>query len=272
MNDDALERGEEAPIYQPAKLLRCQPPEVRLDFGRKVYITVMMLLAVGSAVASPWVFRWNGMAAARFFFFHPWVPQVLCVVAVTMQIVHFGVVWSILGPLLSEAGFTKRYMWLLRTPPYSMLYLLLYSILCGVIAGWTCVAYTKNSALVVAGIGCAVVVLITLVAVLIPLDLAELAGTFKTIMVVRSMFIFGFILKFIHVSDFFWMMFIGAWVFLLGFILATETQLIFGTARPRQQKVEYTIDMYAFAAFHLVHIIIFFLLCLLHELAVPWFI
>jgi len=247
-------------IVQRAEV-RGQPPSVRRDFVYKVFFVVVLQMLATFAVASPLVFR--VISVFRFFYAScHCAGQVFTfafILAMVMQFVHFGYAIG-----FWQTG-RRRYMWLLNSSPWNFLWLLLYSVLTGVVLGFASVEVTGHMLIILGVALVGLIVVLSAYAMWTSRDWSVLQiGQVASILLLLNIGCGIF-----HVGgDTFHRVLCGCWAVLFQFLMIQQTQLIFGTARPKVQAIEYTIDMYAFAAFHLYHTYVntfFFMLHIFHR-------
>mmetsp|Transcript_64593 Transcript_64593/g.138427 ORF Transcript_64593/g.138427 Transcript_64593/m.138427 type:complete len:294 (-) Transcript_64593:67-948(-) len=254
---EAIEEGEgEGEDLQPllkAALVRGQPPEIRRDFGWKVYGIVVMLISLCWATTAPFVFRVNGI---EHFLERSPVFMMFCWIVLFLQIFLQLAVSGICGVCLRVPVAVKGYIWLLQTSPWNIIYLFVHALVMGCILGQTSICFTGLSMLYIFLGVCFMLVWLTVYSFMTSRDYSSVQWYIATsIELLLSAFV---ILWFVKHSYLVFRVWNGILASLLGAVVIMTTQLIFSTARRNPQTLEYTIDMYAFAAFELYQQFFFF--------------
>lgn len=260
MNEPDLELpGETSPILQQSVMVLGQPPEVRWDFGRKVYSIVAFLVISTLVVAAPGALHdpW----AARLLERYPWIFWVSLHIYVWAQILHFGVV-GVFTPCFRHPRLVRGYLRMLRTCPWNAAYLALIAAAGGIILGAACLSTTERQALLTFLVAAAVLVVLTLFAMATPVDFSKFHAVLEP--VVRVLLLVTVASRFVRVPATYGRILCGVWASVLGSTVVLQTQLVFGSARRQVQKCEYTLDMHTFVAFllHCASIMLFLMLLL----------
>lgn len=241
-----VERAESEPIIAPPCRSKNLPPQIRVAFISKVYGLVMYMLMITFAVASPFVFR--PMETKLFFMQHQSLGILTSAVFVCLYAINFCVMGSM---LCGNGGFMNMYMNMFRTFPQNYIFLTVVSAAFGVMSGFVAAQYTATSVLLVFGLAAVLVAGLTCYAVYTEADttgmrmyaFALILGLMST-----SLLLMFFPGPFMHkvVAGF------GSIAF--AFLIVHDTQLIFGEsaiAPGKSRRLEFTVDMYAFAAYQL---------------------
>lgn len=143
---------------------------------------------------------------------------------------------------------------MMKTSPWNYLYLMTFSACFGVMVGFLCAQYTVQSVLLIFVLTFVLIVALTIYAVKTK---ADFTGCGAYIMVALLGFIMLFLVyTFFPGSVVLAKIVAGAGAMLFGFLIVYDTQQIFGSASATSfgggnREVEYTLDMYAFAAWNL---------------------
>merc|ERR1719420_2875230 len=142
-----------------------------------------------------------------------------------------------------------KYLWMFRTVPWNFLYCLVYAATFGVLVGFILTIYTAESVVAVFLLTAVIIVGLTIWAVWTETDFTGMGGY----VVVACLGLLGLALigMFFPTGSLFHKIVAGIGAIIFGFIIVYDTQLIFGSAATEDRQFEFTLDMYAFAAFHL---------------------
>merc|ERR1719408_113629 len=146
-------------------------------------------------------------------------------------------------------GCMKAYIRMFVTVPFNFLYLFTYATFMGAVLGMILLNYQAGSVVFVFCL-CAVIILaLTVYAVYTKSDFTGM-GAYILVAIMGLMCI-AFMGMFIPYGSVGQRIIGGIGATIMGWIIVYDTQLIFGSASGGARKYEYTIDMYAFAAFEL---------------------
>ena len=224
------------------------PPEIRLGFVKKVYGILGMMLVLTFGVSSPFVFAKD--ATLEFFQNHVWILYI--VAAVVLAQIVFDVAMSC-QMCCGGTSLVQTYFRMMKTPPWNYLYLATFSLCFGVLVGFICSRFKVESVVLVFALTAVLILALTIYAVRTQ---ADFTGCGAYIMVL----ILGLIMLILVYSLFPGSVVIskiiaGLGAMLFGFIIVYDTQQIFGSASANfgggKRDIEYTLDMYAFAAWNL---------------------
>jgi len=225
------------------------PPEVRLNFVKKVYSIMAAMLCVSFSVATPFVFR--KVPTLIWMSEHQWVTVTvnLFVLANILLNIAIRFEWCIGGSTVRTA-----YINMFKRTPWNYMYLTTYALCFGVCIGYICAQYEVTSVVFAFAMTAGIMLCLTIYAVYTKTDFT---GTGLYILVlICGLVMLGVVMMFFPGVDVLNKIYaIGASV-LMCWIIIFDTQLIFGTAsfqfnRVADRSVEYTLDMYAFASFQL---------------------
>lgn len=234
-------------VVQPA--IHTQPLKIRFDFGRKVYSYVMIQSIVNCSVAAVFVFsRPAHIALIK----HIDIFAICFLIYLLQQVLHFGLSVGVFPTCLFCPSLLRGYMWLLRTSPFNLMYLFTFAAITGVVTGHFCGMMKRT--LLGGGILCigGAILLLTTYAIKSQYDFSSHRR--RLAMAAQWML---FLVSVVHCFNPMGVgvplrrCIAGSWTAVFAAFIVLETQLIFGTARETEQKLEYTVDMYAFSAFHL---------------------
>jgi len=241
-----VERGEEEPVLAAPCRDKTLPANIRVGFISKVYGLVTYMLTVTFTIAAPFVFR--PVETKLFFDQHPSLTVLSSGVFLGMYVLNFCLIGS---ALCGNGKFVRQYMSMFRTAPQNFIFLTVVAAAFGVLAGFTCAQYTAQSVLMVFALAAFLIACLTMYAVHTDADFTGMRGyAFMLIigLLSTSLLCVFFPGPFMHkvVAGF------GAIAF--SFLIVHDTQLIFGESALNpgaKRQIEYSVDMYAFAAYQL---------------------
>ena len=139
------------------------------------------------------------------------------------------------------------------TPPWNYLYLMVFSVCFGVLVGYVCASYTAESVLLVFALTVVMIVCLTVYAVRTS---ADFTGWGPHMLVICVGLLLLLLMYFLLPDRTLFSRLAGAvCAIIFGMLIVHDTQLIFGSAAlgfgGSAKQYEYTIDMYAFAAWNL---------------------
>jgi len=228
------------------------PVQLRLDFIKKVYGLVMYMLAITFVIASPFIFDTDN--TMNYLGLHPWIPAFAGVVFIGLYLMNMAVMFAM---CFNCGGILQKYFTMFKTVPHNFVFLSIVASAFGVMVGYISAQYTAPSVCYAFLASVAIIAALTAYAIHMKGDvtgmgmyiMVALVGLFFTSMM---MSIFGG--PDAHENK----LFAGVGATMFGFIIVYDTQLIFGAAgasafsgREQMREFEYTLDMYAFAAYNL---------------------
>jgi hypothetical protein len=229
---------------------RNMPPEIRLGFIKKTYGLLFYMLTITSVIASPFVIDRDG--ALLFMRTHQWVSGLCGLVFMGLYAMNSMLMFAL---MCDCRDYFKMYMNMFKTFPHNVCFLTVTSAAFGLLVGQICAEYKQESVVLVFATTSVMICGLTAYAVKTSADFTSMgAYVFAAVMglmlaSILAMFTGG--MGGIIAG-------LGATVF--AFIIVYDTQLIFGNTTPvpseyshhqHQRQFEYTIDMYAFAAYQL---------------------
>lgn len=251
-----------------AILQRCDdkelPPEVRTDFVTKVYSILCYMLGLTTLACYPMVFYPE--KSKDWFDAHKWVPIVLSTFLIAVWLFNFLIIATL---CCGGTTLLKGYIRMFKTSPWNYLFLTCFSIALGPALGGLFLQNFNEphvGMLVIFGATAIIVIGLTVYAVKTQHDFTGY-GAYIFVLV------FGLIVLgcFFGIFAYFFPSVVKVWdvvygclaAIVFGFAIIYETQLIFGSSKGPERDYEYTLDLYAFAAFELYLSIINFIVALM---------
>lgn len=238
---DTMERE---PILQRSDKIGTLPANIRMDFIVKVYAIVMAMLLVTFGIAAPFVF--NPDMASDYLVEHPMILITSIVLLVGLHCFHLCM---ICGACCGCEGLLRCYMSMFRTVPFNYIFIFVYSACIGVVVGIVSMMYTVESVCLVFILTAVILVVLTVYAVRTDADFSHMGP--YAIVAVCGVLLIAIVGLFVPLGDPGERILSGLCAIVFGFVIVYDTQLIFGHVRGEVQKLEFTVDMYAFAAFDL---------------------
>jgi FtsH-binding integral membrane protein len=226
------------------------PDEIRVGFIKKTYGLLTYMLVITFAIATPFIFNTRADVTA-YMVAHPWIPIVTGVTFLGLYLLNFCVMIS----MFCSGELQQSYLRMFKTFPQNIVFMTVVSSCFGVLMGFICLQYTAQSVLLVFALCACIIAGLTVYAVKTKADFTGM-GPYIFVAVLGLMFT-GLICSF-FVSDTqgfrtFDRIMGGIGSMIFGFIIVYDTQLIFGNSKftGGERGMQFTIDMYAFAAYHL---------------------
>lgn len=224
------------------------PPSVRLQFVKKVYGTLSVMLIISFGLAAPFIFATE--ATLSWFQSHIWVLGVVGIVILAQYIFDLCMACQL---CCGGTGLMRVYFRMMKTVPWNYLYLFTFAACFGVLVGFSCASYTVQSVLLVFGLTILLILALTIYAVRTQADFTG-CGAYVLVFLVGLMLLL-LVGVFLPATSIYHKIIAGVGSMLFGFIIVYDTQLIFGSASTSfgggGRAIEYTVDMYAFAAWNL---------------------
>jgi len=225
------------------------PPEIRLGFVKKVYgiLGVMLLTTFGLTV--PFVFATD--STLKFFAAHTWILMIIGAIIIAQFVFDLAMSCQM---CCGCSGLMESYLKMMKTAPLNYIYLMTFAACFGVLVGFACAQYTAQSVLLVFGLTAVLIVALTVYAVYTKADFTG-CGAYVMVMILGLVMLL-LVCSFFPGSKVMHKIVAGVGATLFGFIIVYDTQLIFGSAtssfnKAGERHLQYTIDMYAFAAWNL---------------------
>jgi len=224
------------------------PPDIRLGFVKKVYGILGTMLLITFGLAQFFVFQKE--ATLDFFRANMWIVYI--VGAIVLAQLFFDCAMSC-QLCCGGSSLIRGYLKMMVTAPWNYLYLMVFSVCFGVLVGYICASYTAESVLLVFALTLIMVVCLTVYAVRTS---ADFTGWGPHMMVVGVGLVLLIIMYFLLPDRTLFSRLAGAiCATIFGMLIVHDIQLIFGTSAlgfgGSSKQFEYTIDMYAFAAWNL---------------------
>jgi len=238
--------GQEVRVLQNTESAKNVPAEVRRDFVVKVYGLVITMLLISFGLASPFVFKQAVMD--KWIFEHAWVLWTCAGFLLLQHVFHMALMMEM---VCGGGACMKAYLRMFMTVPINLAYLFTYATFMGVVLGMICLEYQAPSVCLVFGLCAVIITALTIYAVTTKADFTGMGA--YILVAVMGLLLTGFICAFLPLGPVKHRIIGGLGSIIFGWIIVYDTQLIFGSASGTDtiRKYEYTIDMYAFAAFEL---------------------
>jgi FtsH-binding integral membrane protein len=240
------------------------PVSLRLDFIKKVYGLVAYMLAITFVIASPFIFDTDNTMA--YLGQHPWIPAFAGIVFIGLYLMNMAVMFAM---CFNCGGVLEKYFGMFKTVPHNFVFLSVVASAFGIMVGYIAAQYTAVSVCYAFLASVVIIAALTAYAIHMKGDVTGMGmyiivGLVGLMLTSLMMSLFGGADA--HENK----LFAGVAATFFGFIIVYDTQLIFGAAgasafsgQQQQREFEYTLDMYAFAAYNLYLDYINFLLYML---------
>jgi len=239
----------ETPMVQLSVKDRNLPPEIRLGFVKKVYGILTSMLVVSFTIASPFVF--NEDETMEYMRKNTWIIGVTTMFLLIHQIVNIAICFESCcggGPCM------RTYLKMFVKVPWNYIFCMTYAICFGVVLGFISSQYTAQSVCLVFILTAVIMMSLTVYAVTTN---ADFTGSGMYIFAAMVGFVLlGILAMFFPGNNTLHKAIAALGAILMSFVIIYDTQLIFGTAslemgRSAARKIEFTVDMYCFAAYQL---------------------
>jgi len=248
------ERGDTQFFEGPGNV-KDQPPEIRTGFITKTYGLVFYMLLITSSISMPFfvndradVVAWLGA--------HPYILPLAMSVMIGFYILNVAAVMSMV--CCRSDGCYRAYMKMFTTFPVNLLFLTTFAAAFGCMAGIICMQYEVQSVVLIFAMCAVLIIALTIYAVktnadftgMGPYILMALLCFIMTSLIVALVGAAGGEVGAGSTTN---KIMGGLGAMLFGFLIVYDTQLIFGNSRHSggERQMQYTIDLYAFAAFQL---------------------
>lgn len=223
------------------------PAEIRTAFVTKVYSLLVFMLLISFGIATPFVFQPD--QALDFLQTNSWILPTVSILLLVQQMFNIAMLFE---ACCGGSGLRQCYFRMFTTVPINYILLSSYAACFGVLIGFICVQYTAQSVCIVFALTASMMFALTIYAITTKSDFSGI-GPFLLV-VVMGMFMLIIISIFVN-TPFINKAIAVCGAVLMSFMIIFDTQLIFGTAAfnwdNHAAKIEFTIDMYAFAAYQL---------------------
>lgn len=253
INRDRREYGSVDPeggsaVFESGANCKDLPPDIRLGFIKKTYALLFYMLTITFGITSLFLFHPKAEVMS-YLGARPWIMITTTIVFGCMYIVNMCVMMS----MFCGTGFYNQYMKLFKTFPINYVFLTVVAASFGVLMGILTLQYKVQSVLIIFAVSMALIAALTAYAVKTEADFTGM-GMYILVAVVALMFT-GLLCAILPIGADGIMnrIFGGLGAMLFGFIIVYDTQLIFGESKwsPHTRQIQFTVDMYAYAAYHL---------------------
>jgi protein lifeguard len=240
----------QAQMYEDA--MQCKdprlPPEIRLSFIKKVYGILFSMLVVTFGISTPFIF--HTARTLGFLMDHQWIVALVSAILLVQYMVNMCM---LCGAMCGSYGMMQGYIQMMKTVPWNYIYLFVFAGCFGVVVGLICAQYTVQSVLLVFAVSAVLVLALTAYAVWTKADFTG-CGAYIMVLLVGLLLVI-LVAAFFPNSKLMHKIIGGAGAVVFGFLIVYDTQQIFGSASEflggGSRQMEYSIDMYAFAAWNL---------------------
>lgn len=225
------------------------PSEIRINFVKKVYGILIAMLAVSFGIAAPFVFIRD--SAVDWVNHNMWVVGVATALLLVHQLFNLAMA---LEMCVGSGSCFRAYLRLFVTVPWNYIFLFSYAACFGVLLGLTCSAFKAESVSLVFVLTAGIMAALTVYAAVTKTDFTG-CGMYLFAMMI-GLILMGIVAVFVPYDSPFHRALSAIGAILFSFVIIYDTQLIFGTVsqslnNSAARRVEFTIDMYAFAAYQL---------------------
>lgn len=225
------------------------PPQIRLGFVRKVYGLLGFMLVISFGLAAPFVFKPE--QAIDFMNANPWITGLVTAVLLLHQCVNIAMCFE---SFCGGGPCQRTYLRMFMTWPWNYMFLISYAVCMGVLLGIICSTYKAESVILVFLMTAGIMGALTVYAAYTTTDFSG-CGMYICALC-AGLCMMGLISMFVPCGSVVHRVYAALGAILCSFFIVYDTQLIFGSAsfelnRSAVRKIEFTIDMYAFAAYQL---------------------
>mmetsp|Transcript_4970 Transcript_4970/g.12076 ORF Transcript_4970/g.12076 Transcript_4970/m.12076 type:complete len:266 (+) Transcript_4970:63-860(+) len=225
------------------------PGDIRLGFVKKVYGILTAMLVVSFAIASPFVF--NEHETMEFMDKNAWICAIVLGVLLLHQIVNIAMCFESCcggGPCMDT------YLKMFVTVPWNYIFCMSYAACFGVVLGFICSQYTAQSVSFIFILTAIIMMALTIYAIRTNADFTGCGAYVLAALV--GLLLLCFLSIFLPHNSFVEKAIAAIGAVVMSFVIIYDTQLIFGDAnlqvgRSPTRKIQFTIDMYCFAAYQL---------------------
>mmetsp|Transcript_103083 Transcript_103083/g.300665 ORF Transcript_103083/g.300665 Transcript_103083/m.300665 type:complete len:264 (+) Transcript_103083:153-944(+) len=230
-----------ASLLQKSVRAQGQPEKVRADYVKKVLGLVAMQALAAIVIASPLLFKCKHFLKAVLYQCDcaDKVINGLYITNLTIQFIHLNYACGSL-----QCG-RKKYIWLLSTSPWNSAFMLVYAVVSGLVMGFCSWLVQPRTLIIMTVCFVAVIALLSAFSVWTSRDFS--ANDFTKVL--RLLMLASVVIYALNPPKSVDRALEWCWVIFFLCLMVQHTQLIFGTARPQHQFLEYSIDMYGYAAF-----------------------
>lgn len=225
------------------------PASLRLDFVKKVYGILIAMLVVSFAIVAPFVY--NTASTLAFMKENSWIMAICMVLLAAHQALNMALSCE---ACVGGSSFMQAYLRMFKTVPWNYVFLFTYATCFGVVLGFISCQYKASSVGCVFFMTAGIMAGLTAYAVYTETDFTGLGMYLFAAMM--GFFLFIMVLGIFPAGPVIHKAVAALGAVLFSFVIIFDTQLIFGSVRQSfnnhgLQKIEFTVDMYAFAAYQL---------------------
>lgn len=220
------------------------PPEIRTGFIKKTYGLLSYMLLISFGIASVFVFS-DPMWSATFLKQNMWLMYAAVGVVACFVLFNMVVVFT---TCCGGETCLNMYIKLFKVFPVNLIFMTVFSAAFGLLIGLICTLYTVQSVCWVFALSAAIIIGLTVYAVTTKTDFTGFGMYFIVALIAL---IFTGILAAAIGGPVMHKVYGGLGAMIFGFIIVYDTQLIFGVWNKKERQLQYTVDMYGFAAFNL---------------------
>lgn len=225
------------------------PAHVRTDFVKKVYAILITMLLISFVIAYPFVM--DTYNTQMFMQAHPYLMALCGVVLMAQVALNLAMT---LEQCCGGSSLSNMYFTMMKTSPINYVFLFTYAACFGVMLGNICSMYKVQSVVMAFVLTAGIIGALTIYAVVTKDDFSSM-GPYM-VAAASGLCMLAFVSMFVPFGPFMHRVFAALSAVMLSFSVIYNTQLIFGKAsfqfqRSAIRSVEYTVDMYAFAAYQL---------------------
>jgi len=233
---------------------RSLPAELRLDFIKKVYGLVFYMLTITFVIASPFIFdTYNTM---KYLQYHQWIPMFAGIVFMGLYVMNMMVMFAY---CCDCRAVQQTYLKIFTTVPINLIFLTVVASAFGIMVGFISVQYTAVSVCYAFLLSAVIIAALTVYAVTMKGDVTGMGMYIMVacvgVMLIMMLQMFGVTGPADSPMN---KLIAGGMAMFFGFLIVYDTQLIFGadgasyySGQDQARQFEYTLDMYAFAAYQL---------------------
>lgn len=224
------------------------PPEIRLGFVKKVYGILGVMLMITFGLTLPFILATE--TTLGFLRAHVWILYIVMGIVLAQFVFDMAMSCQM---CCGSTGLLQSYLKMWKTSPWNYTYLMTFSMCFGVMVGFLCTQYTAQSVLLVFALTAVLVIALTIYAVKTQADFTG-CGAYVMVLLLGLLMLL-LVYSFFPGSNVMSKIIAGVGATIFGFIIVYDTQQIFGSASAAfgggKRDIEYSLDMYAFAAWNL---------------------
>lgn len=260
---------DEVRMLERTDKVRDVPLEIRRGFIKKVYGILFFMLLVSFGISFPFIYlqdkpKTGDNKALEFMNQHIYLLVIVMVLLLVQQMFNMCMMFQM---CCGGSSLIRCYLRMFMTVPWNYIFLTTYAVCFGVVIGFITTQYQVSSVILAFGLSVAMMVALTIYAACTKTDFTGFgmyifAAFFGLFMLAVMAGLTSFLLctagasNCLATSEFLYRAIAVLGAVLFSFVIIYDTQLIFGTAsmefgRSNCRQLQFTIDMYAFAAYQL---------------------